>query len=361
MAPNGRRFNGWLLNTRDNKLPAIGDFDGDGRAEFLISSPWGIGVLERHRSTFNGLMLAPNGTRFGGWLLNTADNVFGPVGDFDGDRRHEILVHSPWGIGLLELTNPMTSPTFRPIMMKPNGTRFGGWLLNTADNVFGPIGDFDGDGRDEMLITSPWGIGILEISGNTLNTVMLASNGTRFGGWLLDTSRNWLGPVGDFDGDGRDEIVIGSPWGLGILKLSGDNLTSLMLSPNGTRFGGWKLDSFNNRIWGAADFDGDGRDELLITSPWGIGVLEWNGSRLMSAMLAPNGTRFGGWLLNTADNQFRVRHNITGSRRGEVLVESPWGIGIMKLQGNTLQVPFMRPNGTRFGGWLLNTRDNQFQ
>ncbi|PKV50792.1 VCBS repeat protein [Aquimarina sp. MAR_2010_214] len=361
MARNGSRFNGWLLNTRDNEFPAIGDFDGDGRAEFLITSPWGIGVLERNRTIFRGVMLASNGTRFGGWLLNTRDNVFGPVGDFDGDGRHEILIRSPWGIGLLELTNSTTSPTFRPIMMKPNGTRFGGWLLNTADNVFGPIGDFDGDGRDEILITSPWGIGILKLNGDTLDTVMLAPNGTRFGGWLLDTSRNWFGPVGDFDGDGRDEVVISSPWGLGILKLSGNNLVTLMLSRNNTRFGEWRLNSFNNRVWGAADFDGDGRDEILITSPWGIGVLKWDGSRLTSTMLAPNGTRFGGWLLNTADNQFKVRHNITGRRRGEVLVESPWGIGLMRLQGNTFQVPFMRPNGTRLGGWLLNTRDNQFQ
>jgi hypothetical protein len=28
-------------------------------------------------------MMAANGTRFGGWLLNTADNQFGPVGDFE--------------------------------------------------------------------------------------------------------------------------------------------------------------------------------------------------------------------------------------------------------------------------------------
>jgi hypothetical protein len=36
--------------------------------------------------------------------------------------------------------------------MAPNGTRFGGWLLNTADNRFGPVGDFDGDGKTELLV-----------------------------------------------------------------------------------------------------------------------------------------------------------------------------------------------------------------
>lgn len=245
-------------------------------------------------------------------------------------------------------------------MMAPNGTRFGGWLLNTTDNYFGPVGDFDGDGRDELLITSPWGIGMLQLAGNTLNAVMMAPNGTRFGGWLLNTADNWLGPVGDFDRDGQDEFVIASPWGLGLLKLAGGSLTPLSMAPNGTRFGGWLLNTFDNRLWAAADFDGDRRDELLITSPWGIGVLAWTGGTIDSLMLKPNGTRFGGWLLNTADNQFRSFQNMTGAGRADILVESPWGIGLMTLQNASFAVPVMAPNGTRFGNWLLNTHDNWF-
>ena len=38
-------------------------------------------------------------------------------------------------------------------------------LLNTADNRFELSADFDGDGRAEILVTSPWGIGILKLSG----------------------------------------------------------------------------------------------------------------------------------------------------------------------------------------------------
>ena len=43
---------------------------------------------------------------------------------------------------------------------------------------------------------------------------------------------------GDFDGDGRSEIPVSSPWGLGLLKVSGSTLTSPMMAANGTRFGG---------------------------------------------------------------------------------------------------------------------------
>src|SRR5678815_1072198 len=107
-------------------------------------------------------------------------------GDFDGDGKAEIPVSSPWGVGLLKLSGAtLTSP-----IMSPNGTRFGGWLLNTADNRFDLIGDFDGDGRAEMLVTSPWGIGIFQLSGGTFTVLIMAENGTRFGGWLLNTADN---------------------------------------------------------------------------------------------------------------------------------------------------------------------------
>ena len=162
------------------------DFDGDGRAELLVSSPWGIGLLEMLGSAFNAPMMAPNGTRFGGWNLQTGDNRFGPVGDFDGDGQAEIVFSSPWGLGVLE----QRKNTFAPLMMAPNSTRFGGWNLQTGDNRFEKVGDFDGDGRAELLITSPWGVGILELAGSTLAAPMMAPNGTRFGGWNLQTGDN---------------------------------------------------------------------------------------------------------------------------------------------------------------------------
>ena len=76
MKPNGTRFGGWLLNTGDNHFKGFTDLKGDGRADILVSSPWGIGILSMSGSSFVGTNVEPNGTRFGGWLLNTADNKF---------------------------------------------------------------------------------------------------------------------------------------------------------------------------------------------------------------------------------------------------------------------------------------------
>lgn len=84
------------------------DFDGAGRAELLVSSPGGFNLLEMSGSTFTAPVMAPNGTRFGDWNLQTGDNRFGPVGDFNGDGRAEVVLvlHLPrvwrgWSPGLV--------------------------------------------------------------------------------------------------------------------------------------------------------------------------------------------------------------------------------------------------------------------
>ena len=163
-------------------------------------------------------MMAPNGTRFGGWLLNTADNTFGPVGDFDGDGHAEILVTSPWGIGVFKLAGG----TFTCRMMAPNGTRFGGWLLNTADNTFGPVGDFDGDGHGEILVTSPWGIGMFKLSRGHVRRSDDGAERHALRWMAAQHRRQPARPTGDCDdATGRAEILVTSPWGLGVMEQSG--------------------------------------------------------------------------------------------------------------------------------------------
>ncbi|MFC4785588.1 FG-GAP-like repeat-containing protein [Nocardioides sp. MAHUQ-72] len=355
LKPNGTRFGEWLLNSGDNLLRETGDFDGDGRAEILVSSPWGIGILERSGDTFWCPALQPNGTRFDGWLLNTADNRLGPVGDFDGDGRDEWLAISPWGIGVLE----QKGNTFACLGLQPNGTNLGGWVLDTSVDRFGPVGDFDGDGRDEFLVVGPGGVALLKLSSGSFTTVAQAATGSRIGDWLLNPDDNFFWPAADYLGDGREDLLVTSPWGMGILTLVGGALTSRAMVANGTRIGGWLLNTLDNRFAPVGDLDGDGRPELLVVSPWGMGVLEVTNGSWQNPWLAPNGSRFDGWLLNTADNWVDVVADVDGDGRDEIVVTSPWGIGILQYGGGAMRGLMLAPNGTRFGGgWLLNTADN---
>jgi hypothetical protein len=149
--------------------------------------------------------------------------------------------------------------------------------VNVGDDRFQGFGNITGGVADEILLTSSWGIGVLALAGTTLTSPIIKPNGTRFGGWVFDSRANQIVGLGDVDGDGLDEIAVVSDWGLGILEAHGSSLNSLMLAPNGTRFGGWLFNSRQDAIHG--DFDGDKRTEILITSPWGIGVLKVQGGR----------------------------------------------------------------------------------
>ncbi|MGB7983062.1 MAG: hypothetical protein WCF36_19950 [Candidatus Nanopelagicales bacterium] len=222
----------------------VGDMDGDRQAEFLVSSPWGIGVLKQSGQTMTAPMMAPNGTRFGGWLLNTADDSLGAVADYSGDGAAEVLVVSPWGVGVLGLTGG----TLNSVAMAPNGSHPGSWVLNTETDEYGPVGDLDGDGKAEIVVRNASGIGVLKVDGGAITSVMTAANGARFGQWLLNSGDNVFGPVADLDGDGHAELVVASPWGVGMLKLSGGSFTAPMMAPNGTRFGGWLLDTADNEF-----------------------------------------------------------------------------------------------------------------
>jgi hypothetical protein len=179
------------LQARDGILAAL--------AAKARTERWG-GVLRRHRTrqawrAFARFGMGPKArsgasTGLTGIVADfTVPRIAERSGDLDGDPEAELLVSSPWGVGEWKLAgSAMTAPT-----MSPNGTRFGGWLLNTGDNRLGTLADYDGDHRAEILVTSPWGIGILEQAGATMAAPTMAANGTRFGGWLLNSTDNDVG------------------------------------------------------------------------------------------------------------------------------------------------------------------------
>jgi hypothetical protein len=151
-----------------------------------------------------------------------------------------------------------------------NGTRLGGWLLDTAGNKYAGQGRLATGTTQVMVLTSPWGVGLISMQHN--NAVFLAPNGTRLGDWMLNTANNRIQLIADLDGDGFDEIVVTSPWGLGVLKMIGGNLRSVAMHANGDDLGGYiarDTDTFalSGRIRGGS------ANEIVVRSPAGIHVL----------------------------------------------------------------------------------------
>lgn len=70
----------------------------------------------------------------------------------------------------------------------------GGWRIGYGD-VYRKVGDFDGDGNADILVSSPWGIGVLGVGADgSLVTKAIAPYGASIGGFTLSSSRSAAGP-----------------------------------------------------------------------------------------------------------------------------------------------------------------------
>lgn len=124
--------------------------------------------------------------------------------------------------------------------------------------------DFDGDGRSDILWRNDNG---------TITEWLGTSKGSFTDNSIAATysmPANWhVVGTGDFNGDGRGDVLWGADDG---------TITNWLGQSNGSFFGNW--DNFNNSIvtsWnvaGTGDFNGDGRDDILWRNNDGR-ITEW--------------------------------------------------------------------------------------
>jgi len=195
------------------------------------------------------------------------------TGDFNGDGKSEILFYTPadhnWWLGTFN-GNTLTWA------LVGNTAGFG----NLADGRPIWAADFTGTGNVDILFYFPgdknWWIG--QFGANGLLTWSLAGNTSGFG-QVWDGRPFW---IGDFTGDGKSDVLFYYPgdhnWWLG--SFSGTTL-SWKLAGN---TGGFGNVADGRPIW-AGDFTGTGSWEVLFYYPgdmnWWLGsfsngVLSWN-------------------------------------------------------------------------------------
>jgi hypothetical protein len=225
----------------------VGDFTGDGKAD----------IIGRVKQSGDWWLAKSSGTSF----TNSLWDHWNPavtwvdvnVGDFNGDHKADItgrvLQTGEWWTGLSTGSALST-------------TRWDTWNPHVTW-VDVRVGDFNGDGKSDItgrvLQTGQWWTGIS--SGSSFNT-------TLWGSW--STAVTWVDVrVGDFNGDGSSDII-------GRVQQTGD---WWLATSNGSNH-------FANSLWAhwnpsvtwvdvqAADFNGDGRDDLagrvLSSGDWWV-------------------------------------------------------------------------------------------
>ncbi len=202
--------------------PIIADVDSDGSPEVVI-----------HGLTFQrGFIVLDGSTGREEWRADLPGYTV-IVTNLDSDPQMELLLHDP----VLYCVDGKSGEVQ--------------WFFTAGSPISAVVvADINGDGVREVVAVSMWEISILSPEGKLLN--------------VISYHRGFYRPFGlasgDLDGDGRDEIVLSS--GDEVLVLKGAKVVG--------RYG---------RHWGhithlsLADLDGDGQVELVATStsPPGMG------------------------------------------------------------------------------------------
>ena len=217
----------------------LGDFDGDGRDDVLLrheDGRWFFYPMNGRRH------MAGQGTA--NLTRNLSWSVAG-VGDFDGDGKDDVL-----------LRKAATTGTWYYYPMDGRGHLSGHGAANLPSDLswsVAGIGDFDGNGKDDVLLRHEDGRWhFYPMNGRRAATGRGTANLTRNLAWSV-------AGVGDLDGDGRDDVLLRKPttgtWYYypmnGRRHLSGRGAANLPSDLS------WSLA-------GIGDFDGDSKDDVLL-------------------------------------------------------------------------------------------------
>ena len=217
------------------KVAGLGDFNGDGRED----------ILWRHSSGVIGQWSGQTGvfTNNSGVAANPVDNSWSVVGvaDYNGDGRDDILWrHSSGEIGQW--------------LAQPNGSfaNNGGAAANLVDPSWTvkASGDFNGDGRADILWQHTSGV-YAEWLGSATGKLNNA------GGVMTGATGSVVGS-GDFNGDGRDDILMRNSTTGQLTVWQGQTGGQFTATSPSTQ-----LADLNWKVVGIGDYNGDGRDDLI--------------------------------------------------------------------------------------------------
>ena len=253
-----------FTSERDPSLVAVGDLDGDGKAE-MITVNYQSNLLSIFRNTSRAGQVTPDS------FAPRVDFPAGPspasvaLGDLDGDGKLDIVVANDYGADISVYRNTSTpgNISFAPRVNFPAGTH----------PVSVGIADLDGDGKPDIAVVNavlgPSTVGVFRNSTTAGSTELSFADMVEFP--TGDYSFNLA--VGDLDGDGKPDLAVAN-----------ENSTSVSLLRNVSGPGSITPASFEPRIDLAVagraffvslgDLDGDGRPDVAVAHDGGVSVFQ---------------------------------------------------------------------------------------
>jgi uncharacterized protein (TIGR03437 family) len=317
---------------------ALGDFNGDGHADLVAGGSQNLSVLLGNgNGTFRAAVnlatpitasaMAPGDFNNDGKLdLAVADSnggtvsillgdgtgkfpsendyaaAYEPIGllatDLDGDGSLDVLVGTGHPDVLLPNSN---SGVFTAFFGRGDGTLIGPPAYPTGGAIGGnhsmALADFNGDGKPDVAVAAGDVWILLSLGGGSFKTpVRLAMPTLNNSSVSADTLA-----AGDFNGDGRQDLVVGTAYGDGVYVFLG-NGDGTFQAPVQYTTGG------NVTSVAVADFNGDGKLDIAAcgysSSPpanANAGILLGNGNGAFQSVRSLTGFGAGPYSLVVAD------------------------------------------------------------
>lgn len=252
------------------------------------------------------------------------------TGDFNGDGKDDLLVHNGNSIMLYRSSGSALDVAFSAVERVP-----GSWQFAPNDQFY--IGDFNGDGKAEVVVFN-------SVDWSTKYMGLLADDGSgglkliaRYDGslpsWSFGTNDKFY--VADFDGNGKKDLFISNTLDyptryFGLLKSSGAGFS--MATRYDANLPGWQMNK--NDIYYVGDFNGDGKTDLFVSNglDWGptyFGMLRSDGSTLSMVQLYTN--TLPNWSMARHDQHFIGDFNGDGKADVYIFNGDDWSTAYLSM------------------------------